>query len=157
MSKHLQTKFCFSSVGWHLCASYTVSHCSCWGFERGTTTCPCLRSLRQRSQHGVPTREKATPGAGLGSGLLPHQVAYRGQVGIAEQELCVEVSLCSSPLSPLSEGEESWGCPGIDKLVWRESREEWRTSKPVSITFSHQESPLLHSPPLQPAVLELCH
>lgn len=90
------------------------------------------------------------------AGLLPTATSGNSsdQVEIVEQELCVEVNLCS--LSPLSEGEESWVCPGIDKLVWREGREEWRTSKPVSITFSHQESPLLHSPALQPAVLELC-
>lgn len=63
------------SVGWYLCANDTVLYSACGGFETGATAGPCLRSLWQRSQHGVLPREKAAAGARLGSGLLPHQVS----------------------------------------------------------------------------------
>lgn len=129
----------FSSVGWYLCASDTVSHSTFGELDRGATPGPCLWSLWPRSQYGILPREKAASGTGLGPGLLPHQVTSQVKSILWGRELlqnvwCVEWT-CTLYLN-LLEVEESGVCPGKDKLVWRESREDWRTSKFVSITFS---------------------
>ncbi|XP_035462772.2 prolyl endopeptidase-like isoform X2 [Scophthalmus maximus] len=68
---------CFSSVGPYPGASDTLSCSTCGRFETDATAGPCLWSLWQRSPYGVLPREEAASGAGLDSGLLPHQRGRR--------------------------------------------------------------------------------
>lgn len=117
-------------LGWYFGASDAVSHSTFGSVGGGATACPRLRCLRPRSEHGVPPGDQAAPGAGLGSGLLPHQVLFHIELTLWSKKR--RVFMCVD----LPGVEENGAFLGTDKLVWTGRKRAWRTSENVSVIFS---------------------
>lgn len=117
-------------LGWYFCASDAVSQATLGGAESGATARARLRRLWPRCEHGVPPRDQVAAGAGLGSGLLPHQVLIHTQLPLWSKKRRVFIRAYFPGV------EESGVFLGTDKLLWKGRKTVWRISENVSVIFS---------------------